>query len=83
MPPHLNSFDQLPDGAYVRLSQLVQNLKQPAAPVPLPFSASTVWRLVQQGTFPKPVKLAPRVTAWNVGQVRQWLALQQAGKGVS
>lgn len=79
MSLHFPSFDQLPDSAYIRESQLVQSSKRPGQPAPLPFSASTLWRMVQQGTFPKPVKLAPRVTAWNVGQVRGWLASQRLG----
>ena len=66
-------FDALPDSAYIRESQLVQSPKRPDTPVPLPFSAPTLWRKVKAGTFPKPVKLSERVTAWNVGTVRAWL----------
>lgn len=65
-------FDTLPDGAFVRQSQLVQSPATPAAP--LPFSAPTLWRKVKDGTFPKPVKLSARVTAWQVGAVRTWMA---------
>jgi hypothetical protein len=36
------SFDDLPDGAFVRESQLVQSPKRPGAPAPLPFSAPTL-----------------------------------------
>jgi prophage regulatory protein len=71
-------FDQLPDSGYVRESQLVQSPKRPATPAPLPFSAPTLWRKVKAGTFPKPIKLAERVTAWNVGSVRAWMAAQIA-----
>ena len=70
---HLSVFDVLPDSAYIRESQLVQSPKRPDTPVPLPFSAPTLWRKVKAGTFPKPVKLSERVTAWNVGTVRAWL----------
>ena len=68
------SFDMLPDSAYIRQSQLVQNPKFPAACAPVPFSVPTLWRKVAAGTFPKPVKLSARVTAWQVGEVRRWLA---------
>ncbi len=34
------------------------------AQAPLPFSAPTLWRKVKAGTFPKPIKLSDRVTAW-------------------
>ena len=70
------SFDDLSDSAYIRESQLVQSTKRPNNPVPLPFSAPTLWRKVKAGTFPKPVKLSERVTAWNVGTVRAWMAAQ-------
>jgi prophage regulatory protein len=71
-------FDQLPDSGYVRESQLVQSPKRPATPAPLPFSAPTLWRKVKAGTFPKPIRLSERVTAWNVGSVRTWMSAQIA-----
>jgi prophage regulatory protein len=37
-----------------------------------PFSASTLWRLVRAGRFPKPLKLASNVTAWAASDVREW-----------
>jgi predicted DNA-binding transcriptional regulator AlpA len=67
-------FDALPDSGYVRESQLVQSPKRPGMPTPLPFSAPTLWRKVAAGSFPKPIKLSERVTCWNVGQVRSWMA---------
>lgn len=70
------SFDALADSAYIRESQLVQNLKRPDTPAPLPFSKATLWRKVKAGTFPKPIKLSVRVTAWNVGAVRAWFSAQ-------
>lgn len=75
----LSLFDSLPDSAFVRESQLVQSPKRPDIPVPLPFSAPTLWRLVKAGRFPKPVKLSQRVTAWNIGAVRAWIAAQTDG----
>ena len=77
------NFDTLPDGAFIRQSQLVQSPKRPDTPAPLPFSAPTLWRKAKAGTLPAPVKLSERVTAWNVGSVRAWIAshcaTQQAG----
>ena len=70
------SFDALPDGAFIREAQLVQSPKHPNRPAPLPFSAPTLWRKVKAGTFPKPVKLSERVTAWKVGDIRAWAAAQ-------
>lgn len=61
-------FGELPATGYVRQSQLI--------PAPVPFSSATLWRRVKAGTFPKPVKLSERVTAWRVEDVRQWLDAQ-------
>jgi len=70
---YLANFDVLPDSAFIRQSQLVQSrLKDTLAP--LPFSAPTLWRKVKAGTFPRPMKLSQRVTAWRVGDVREWLS---------
>jgi prophage regulatory protein len=73
---HQSVFDALPDSAFIRESQLVQSPKRPDTPAPLPFSAPTLWRKVKAGTFPKPIKLSDRVTAWNVGTVRAWMTAQ-------
>ena len=72
-------FDTLPDSAFVRESHLVRNPKHPSRPVPLQFSPSTLWRAVRAKTFPQPIKLSERVTAWRVGDVRAWMARQIAG----
>lgn len=66
----LPKFDDLPDAAYVRLPQLIHAV--------VPWSAATHWRKVKTGEFPAPTKLSTRVTAWNVGLVRAWLAAQAA-----
>ena len=66
-------FDELPDSAFIRESQLVLDPKRPQYPAPLPFSAATLWRKVAAGTFPRPVKLSNRVTAWRVAEVRGFL----------
>ena len=39
-----------------------------------PFSASTLWRKIKDGTFPSPVKLSPAVTAWKVKDLVEWQA---------
>ena len=73
---HLTNFDALPDGAFIRESELIRSAKNPNHPGPLPFSAPTLWRKVKAGTFPKPIKLSERVTCWKVGTVRAWMAAQ-------
>ena len=59
-------FDDLPDSSFVRLNQLLSTAV-------IPFSAATAWRRVRAGTFPRPVRVSPQVTAWRVGEIRQWL----------
>ncbi|MCT9809781.1 AlpA family phage regulatory protein [Acidovorax sp. Be4] len=71
-------FDQLPDSALLREADLVRSPKRPYTTAPLPFSAPTLWRKVKAGTFPKPIKLSERVTAFKVGEVRAWIAAQAA-----
>lgn len=58
-------FDDLPDAAHVRL---------PMVAVLYATSPSNVWRWVQDGRIPKPRKLGPQTTVWNVGELRRALA---------
>ena len=74
---HQSVFDALPDSALIRLNQLVQSPQRPEATAPLPFSGPTLWRKVKAGTFPRPMKLSMRVTAWKVGSVRDWMRAQE------
>ena len=61
----------LPETGYIRLSQIVGNPKaEPPVPAIFPFSKSTLWAKVKAGTFPAPVKLGPRITAWRVEEIR-------------
>ena len=81
MSASIPSFDSLPDGAYIRASRLVIDPKRPDVPAPVPFSAPTLWRKVKNKTFPAPVKLSDRVTAWRVGDVRSWLQERTGREG--
>ena len=65
IPEALAMFDQLPDSASVR---------QPVVQALYACSAASVWRGVHAGRIPKPRKLSPRTTCWNVGELRQSLA---------
>ena len=68
-----SAFDGLADSALLREAQLVPSRKRPNATPILPFSSSTLWRRVRDGSFPAPLKLSAGITAWRVGDVRQWL----------
>ena len=62
----------LPATGYVRARQLLGNI--------LPIGRTTLWRMVQSGRFPAPVRLGPNITAWRVEDVRDWMNRQQ-GEG--
>ena len=55
----------LPESGYLRQSQLI--------PWIFPFSPATLWRKVKDETFPAPIKLSARITAWRFDQVLDWL----------
>ncbi len=65
IPDALKNFDCLPRSAHIR---------QPVVEALYGCSAATVWRMVKRGTIPAPRKLSDRVTAWNVGELRDALA---------
>lgn len=69
IPEALANFDSLPDSAYVR---------QPVVEALFACSSASVWRGVSAGRIPKPKKLSPRTTCWNVGELR--VALTILGK---
>lgn len=56
---------RLPETGYIRQSQLIPSI--------VPFSSATLWRKVRAGTFPSPVKLSERVTAWRADDIRAWM----------
>jgi predicted DNA-binding transcriptional regulator AlpA len=65
IPCALQNFDSLPDAA---------NVRQPVVEGLYACSGPTVWRRVKDGSIPAPRKLSPRVTCWNVGELRRALA---------
>lgn len=42
-------------------------------------SKTQLYRLVQAGKFPKPVKLSKRISVWDASLVDQWLAAKFEG----
>ena len=66
------SASTLPADGFVRLPSIIG----PGGPIPV--SKSTWWKGVQDGRYPRPIKLAPRVTAWRVEDIR---ALIERGGG--
>lgn len=64
IPPSLAYFSELPDTANVRLP-VVMGLYG--------ISSTSVWRGVKAGFIPKPRRLTPRTTVWQVGDLRKAL----------
>ena len=57
----------LPETGFVRQKLLLRFV---------PFSKSTLWRRVNAGVFPAPVRLSVGITAWRAEDVRRWIAEQ-------
>ena len=74
-PPAPDDSADRPTGTVVRLPE-TGFLRQPQVLVFVPISRSTLWRRIQAGTFPRPVKLSARVTVWRAEDVRRWIAAQ-------
>ena len=65
----LAQFDSLPDSAYVR---------QPVVLGLFAFSQATLWRSVKASLVPSPRKIGGRISAWNVGELREVLRTIEA-----
>ena len=37
------------------------------------FSAPTLWRKVKAGSFPQPIKIGEKMTAWRMEEIRIWM----------
>ncbi len=56
--------DNTPTHRFLRQKQVLEII---------PFSKSTLWLRVQQGTFPKPLKLSARVTVWRESDINEFI----------
>ncbi len=61
-PDRALSFDKLPDSAYVDV-RTVAGIHDISVP--------TAWRWSSHGLLPRPEKLEPATTRWNVGALRR------------
>ena len=57
---------------YVRLRKLIEIV---------PMSKATIWRKLKDGSFPQPVKLGKRITAWRMDDIAAWLASRHEEEG--
>ena len=65
LPKTLLGLEGLSDDALIQIKPLIKMRI-------VPFSPSTVWRRSGKGLFPKPVKVSEQITAWRVGDIREW-----------
>lgn len=64
-PAPLSNWDSLPDSAMVDVKTVAGVLGR---------SPSSIWRDARLGTLPRPIKVGPACTRWNVGAIRRHLA---------
>lgn len=67
IPPATAPGIALPDTGFLRQARVLSLV---------PISKSTLWRRVHARTFPEPVKLSERVTAWRAEDIRRWIEQQ-------
>lgn len=39
-----------------------------------PFSTSTLWRKVKDGSYPRPIRVSEQITAWKITDLQEWAA---------
>jgi prophage regulatory protein len=61
----------LPNTGFVRQKQLLRFV---------PFSKSTLWRRINAGEFPAPIRLSVGITAWRAEDVHRWIRAQSSSK---
>lgn len=60
---------QLPESGFLRLPQIIGDIKR-GIPAIIPVSKSAWWAGCRSGKYPRPLKLGPRTTVWNVSDIR-------------
>lgn len=53
----------IPTEGFVRLPQVLMMF---------PVSRTNLWRMVKSGAFPRPKKIGPRTTVWDVQELREF-----------
>jgi len=49
-------------------------LRKPSVLARVPFSDTTLWRHVKDGTFPAPIKISKNAVAWREADIEAWIA---------
>lgn len=69
IPAALTAFDVLPDSAMVDVKTVAGVLGR---------STTAIWRDSRTGRMPRPLKIGPACTRWQVGAIRRHLASLEA-----
>ena len=59
-------------------TELPDMMKLPAVLAHTHMSRSTLYLRMEEGTFPKPIKLGPRINAWRVADIQSWIEARAA-----
>lgn len=49
-------------------------IRQPGVLAMTGLTRASLYKLIREGTFPKPYALGPRTTAWKAGEVIAWMS---------
>jgi prophage regulatory protein len=62
-------------------SLIVRLLSLPEVQSSIPYSTSQIWRLEQQGHFPKRVRIGPNRVGWIEAEINDWLSSKIKERG--
>ena len=49
-------------------------LRRPAVQTMTGLTTSTLYRLIRNGQFPRPVRLGPQAVGWRIEEVTEWIS---------
>ncbi|MDQ3565914.1 MAG: AlpA family transcriptional regulator [Pseudomonadota bacterium] len=65
-------MNNLPETGFLRLTQIIGDPRaDPPIPPIFPIGKTAWWQGVQDGRYPKSIKLGPRTTVWRVEDIRK------------
>jgi prophage regulatory protein len=53
-------------------------LRRPAVQAAVGLSTSTIYAMMAEGAFPKPLRLSKRAVGWSESSIREWLDARKA-----
>ncbi|CAG9250025.1 helix-turn-helix transcriptional regulator [Paraburkholderia caribensis] len=63
--PDSTNPNALPQSGMLRLSQF--------SPQIIPLSSVTIWRMLNDGRFPEPLRVSTRLRLWHVEDLHEWM----------